>query len=187
MSTTTAMSRPGFLGRWLAKRQFRVAAVLHRRGKLSNAEYAALAIDAVAKLRGEDPRRSEHWDIAGFSIEASFALGVELDGSSNVDLAAFGPYEHAVAWIGEAFPVYDGLGDLFNAQSMTFQWGTGADRLLRRARRHLSAINRTFERLDAWRGEQAEIAPHLHDDAWKLLVGLLGLGVGFVVGRLTAP
>jgi hypothetical protein len=183
----TAKPSVSLIRRLAARRQLRDAAQLLKRGAVNRVDFAVLAVDAVARLTGRSLRRPEGWDVIGFPIEAGFAVGARPDSLDPSQWREYGPFEHAVAWIGEAFPTSEGGGDQYNIQTLTFTWGDNADQLLRRARLRRRLSTRLLERVDEWRGEQAELAPHLHDDLWKLVWAVLCAILGFALGRFTAP
>ncbi len=156
-----------------------------KKGKIGPSDYAVLAVDNVCTLLGVPLQRPEGFDLV-FAAEAAMAIagpGVSLDHPA---LKSYGPLEEVVPWLGRTFPVPTLEGDVFNVQQVRFTWGGEASERLKRARIRLRLVNRLYEGFDRWRGDQAEIAPHLHDDVWKLLIAIITGLVGFLIGRYTA-
>ncbi|MGD0992893.1 MAG: hypothetical protein ABR998_10520 [Gemmatimonadales bacterium] len=182
---TPAKRASGFQ-RFAALRQLTKAARLLRRSAISNLDYGVLAIDTISRLTGTPLRREDGWGVVDFTLQAGFAIGAKPHSDDPAQWARYGPFEHAVTWLGAAFPAYQGGGDQYNVQTTVFMWGDNSDRLLRLAKLRMHVTTRLLERADTWRAEQAELAPHLHDDLWKLVWAIVGAIVGFVLGRVTA-
>src|SRR5690242_19845982 len=67
---------------WRGRRTLAHAARLLARDVLTQAEYALIAIDIVARLKGEPADREKGWLNVTFSLEAAYALGVTAEGDA---------------------------------------------------------------------------------------------------------
>ena len=189
------------VSRWArarAKRQLKTASKLLDRSVFSEVEYASIAVATVAELSGEDLRRPDGWQVAasvGASMPELHRLAmmptdrgpVSPPEVSALDLGdEFGPVASAFWILGQAqiMRVNPGGFDIFTMQRnpRRLEWGDLADRTLRDARRRLASWNRVAERIDHWRGEQAEILPHLHKDVWHWVLAIVTFVLGLALG-----
>ncbi len=165
--------------------RIRKAARLWKREAIEPLDYAVLVVDAIARMEGADPSGQDFHRIT-FATQAARALGFPASPDSQTLPGSLGPIHRAVEILSKAFPVYDGAGDQYNPATFQFTWGSHCDEELWKSKRRLRLVNRIYEGVNRWRAREAEFAPRIHDDAWKVVIGVIGLIIGVVIGHFTS-